>query len=81
MPSGVSGRASRKTNAEGTICSGNCPCENRRKSPAVVPAVGLWATFEFTQKLYAIVGALFIPMLAVVLLVLGGQSKLIGNSR
>ncbi len=46
---------------------------------ATVPALGLWTSFERAQKLYAIVGALFIPMLAVVLLVLNGQSRLVGK--
>jgi Mn2+/Fe2+ NRAMP family transporter len=46
---------------------------------ATIPAVGLWATFEFAQKLYAIVGALFIPMLAMVLLALCTRSKLVGR--
>ena len=46
---------------------------------ATIPAAGLWTSFEFAQKLYAIVGALFIPMLAVVLLVLNGRSRLVGR--
>jgi hypothetical protein len=37
---------------------------------ATVPAVGLLASFEQAQKLYAVVGALFIPMLALALLAL-----------
>ena len=46
---------------------------------ATIPAVGLWMTFERAQKLYAIVGAMFIPILAVVLLILCGQSRLVGR--
>ena len=46
---------------------------------ATVPAAGLWTSFERAQKLYAIFGALFVPMLAVVLLVLNGQSRLVGK--
>jgi hypothetical protein len=46
---------------------------------ATVPAIGLWTKFEQAQKLYAIIGAMFIPMLAVVLLILNGQSKLVGE--
>ena len=45
---------------------------------ATVPAIGLWTKFEQAQKLYAIIGAMFIPMLAIVLLVLNGQSKFVG---
>ncbi len=39
---------------------------------ATVPAVGLFMRFETLQKLYAIIGALVIPMLAATLLVLNG---------
>ncbi len=39
---------------------------------AIVPAVGLWVKFEQVQKVYAIFGALFVPLVAVVLLVLNG---------
>ena len=46
---------------------------------AGVPMVGLWMTFESAQKLYAIVGAMFVPMLAVVLLILNGRSDLVGR--
>ena len=46
---------------------------------ATVPAAGLWMSFQKAQLLYAVVGALFIPMLALVLLVLAGRSRLIGR--
>ncbi len=46
---------------------------------ASVPAVGLWTAFETAQLLYAVVGALFIPMLALVLLILNGRSKIVGR--
>ena len=45
---------------------------------AGVPTVGLCMSFQSAQKLYAIVGALFVPMLAVVLLILNGRSDLVG---
>ncbi|MFG0316073.1 MAG: Nramp family divalent metal transporter [Planctomycetota bacterium JB042] len=41
---------------------------------ATVPALGLVWTFVTMQKLYAIVGALFVPLLAVALLILNGRS-------
>ena len=41
---------------------------------ATIPAVGLFAKFVTMQKVYAIVGALFIPLLAVALLILNGRS-------
>jgi len=46
---------------------------------AVVPVSGLWLSFEQAQKVYAIVGALCIPILALVLLILNGQSRLVGR--
>ncbi len=46
---------------------------------AAVPASGLWIEFRQVQKVYAIVGAMCIPLLAVVLLMLCGRSKLVGT--
>lgn len=40
---------------------------------AFVPAVGLWISFVNAQKLYAIAGALFLPLLALALLILNGR--------
>ena len=45
---------------------------------ASIPIIGLWVGFAYMQKLYAITGALFIPMLAVILLWLNSQAKWIG---
>ena len=45
---------------------------------AVVPITGLTTSFREIQKLYAITGALFIPLLAVVLLVLNGRRDWVG---
>ena len=47
---------------------------------ATVPAVGLWIfDFKTAMKVYAVVGAFFIPLLAVVLLILNGNEKLVGR--
>jgi hypothetical protein len=43
---------------------------------ASIPAVGLFFNFVQMQKLYAIVGAFFIPVLAIVLLVLNRRPEL-----
>ena len=40
---------------------------------ACIPALGLWFDFRQVQKYYAIIGAAFVPLLAVVLLVLCGS--------
>jgi Mn2+/Fe2+ NRAMP family transporter len=46
---------------------------------ATFPAAGLWLKFEEIQKLYAIIGAFFIPLLAVALFFLNGNSKRVGD--
>ena len=48
---------------------------------ATVPALGLFANFAQVQKLYAIVGACFLPILAVALLVLNGRRGWVGEHR
>lgn len=45
---------------------------------AVVPMLGLWVSFKEIQKLYAVIGALFIPMLALALLILNGRQDWVG---
>lgn len=45
---------------------------------ATIPMIGLWHSFKEMQKVYAIVGALFLPMLAAALLYLNGSAKLVG---
>ncbi len=46
---------------------------------AVVPMSGLFVSFDQAQKAYAIVGAAFVPMLAVVLLLLNGRADWVGE--
>lgn len=46
---------------------------------AFIPMLGLFGSFVTVQKVYAIVGAAFIPMLALVLLILNGRSDWIGR--
>jgi Mn2+/Fe2+ NRAMP family transporter len=48
---------------------------------ATLPAISLWTSFVEMQKLYSIVGAFFVPVLAVVLLVLNGRRDLVGASK
>jgi Mn2+/Fe2+ NRAMP family transporter len=45
---------------------------------AVVPMLGLLFSFREVQKLYAVFGALFMPLLALVLLVLNGRTDWVG---
>lgn len=47
---------------------------------AVVPLIGLGRDFQVVQKLYAVFGALVMPMLALALLVLNGRRAWIGDT-
>jgi len=68
------------TTGRRTIDTQSKPYKGYLLTIASVPAVGLWwLDFETAQKMYAIVGALFIPMLALVLLILNGQTRLVGQ--
>ena len=46
---------------------------------AVLPMAGLWVGFAKMQKTYAVFGAVFMPMLALVLLLLNGRADWIGQ--
>lgn len=46
---------------------------------AIVPMLGLFVSFTQIQKIYAVFGALFMPMLAFVLLILNGRSDWIST--
>jgi len=47
---------------------------------ATIPALGLWLVpFQTAQKTYAVVGALVIPALAVILLILNNRTSLVGH--
>ncbi|MEX0324706.1 MAG: Nramp family divalent metal transporter [Puniceicoccaceae bacterium] len=48
---------------------------------ASVPMLGLFVDFSLVQKVYAIFGALFMPMLALVLLRLNGKAEWVGTHR
>ena len=46
---------------------------------AIVPMVGLLASFQEIQKIYAIVGASIIPLLALILLIFNGRADWVGR--
>ena len=46
---------------------------------AVVPMLGLLFSFREVQKVYAVFGALFVPLLAVTLLLLNGRADWVGR--
>lgn len=47
---------------------------------ALIPMAGLFISFQEIQKLYAIVGAAFIPLLALALLIMNGRRAWLGDS-
>jgi len=47
---------------------------------AIVPMAGLFFRFEQVQQAYAIIGASFVPLLALILLLLNGRSAWVGES-
>jgi hypothetical protein len=47
---------------------------------ATVPAIGLFTKFETIQLAYAVVGAAFMPLLALALVILNGRAKMIGEA-
>lgn len=48
---------------------------------AIVPLLGLFMSFKEVQKLYSVIGALFMPMLALALLILNGRKGWVGEHR
>jgi Mn2+/Fe2+ NRAMP family transporter len=44
-----------------------------------IPMIGLWIGFASMQKFYAIFGALFIPLLSIILILLNGREKRVGK--
>ena len=46
---------------------------------AIVPMAGLFWRFQEIQKLYAVIGATFIPLLAIALLLLNGRADWVGE--
>lgn len=47
---------------------------------ATIPAIGLFTKFETIQLAYAVVGAAFMPLLALALVILNGRAKMIGEA-
>lgn len=48
---------------------------------AFIPLLGLFLNFKEVQKLYSVIGALFMPMLALALLILNGRKAWVGAHR
>ena len=48
---------------------------------AIIPMLGLLVSFKEMQKLYAVVGAAFIPLVAIALLIMNGRAAWVGDHR
>ena len=72
-----SGPASRQESGV-TIDTRSAPYRGYLLGIATVPTLGLLMSFREVQKFYAVIGAMFIPMLALVLLILNGRREWVG---
>ena len=61
------------------VDTGSLPYRGYLLAIATLPMLGLFMSFREVQKLYALVGASFLPMLAVVLLILNGRRAWVGE--
>ena len=48
---------------------------------ATLPIMQAWQSFKEVQKIYAVLGAFFLPLLALALLWLNGQTRMVGRDR
>lgn len=71
---------SRRT-GEGPAAVDSVPYRGYLLALAIVPLGGLWLGFQSLQKLYAIVGAAFLPLLALVLLAFNSRRSELGELR
>jgi Mn2+/Fe2+ NRAMP family transporter len=61
-----------------TVDTRSTPYRAYQLAIAAVPMLGLFFSFREVQKVYAVAGALFIPMLALILLILNGRRAWVG---
>jgi len=69
-----------KGRAESTISTTSRSYQWYLYALGIIPILGLWVGFAHMQKLYAIVGALFMPMLAIVLLIFNTRTDWMGRA-
>ncbi len=67
--------------AEKSIHTNSLPYRIYLAALAVIPIAGLFMEFKEVQKLYAVIGAAFIPMVAVALLILNSRYAWMGQYR
>jgi hypothetical protein len=61
-----------------TVDTRSIPYRAYQLALAAVPMLGLFFSFREVQKIYAVGGALFVPMLALILLILNGRRAWVG---
>jgi Mn2+/Fe2+ NRAMP family transporter len=74
-------RGGRTPGVDGGIGARSLPYRAYLFALAVVPMLGLLFSFREVQKVYAVLGALFMPMLAATLLLLNGRPDWVGRLR
>lgn len=67
--------------ATAKVNTGGWPYRGCLLAIATAPMLGLIFDFSQVQKVYAIFGAMFIPMVAIVLLILNGRAEWVGRHR
>ena len=65
----------------GPVDAGCIPGRAYLLALAIVPLLGVTQPWREVQKYYAVIGAAFLPMLAVALLVLNGRTRWVGRER
>lgn len=69
-----------EADSRAAVDTGSLPYRGYMLALATVPMIGLFARFDQVQQAYAVIGASFIPLLALVLLVLNGRRAWIGDA-
>jgi hypothetical protein len=67
-----------QVNARAAIDTQSLPYRGYLVALAIVPMIGLLWRFEQVQKAYAVIGATFIPLLALILLIINGRTVWVG---
>lgn len=74
----IEGRGSGTASSHSGVDTAGRPYRAYLMAIALVPMLGLFFSFREVQKVYSVFGALFMPLLAVTLLILNGRSDWVG---
>ena len=75
----TSEKPSESTSTDVLIDTKSLPYRSYLYAIASIPMLGLFFQFKEVQKFYGVIGATFLPLLTVVLLVLNNKKRLLGN--